>query len=147
VRARRVHGTHDVHLVVFERLVSFVHVDYVVRVVYPESETIPFKRLVTILIIRQFAHILSYGYHLKMYKFFFFTQFKLLLLITKQIFFFKFNIFRIVNALSGRYLYVQLFKFRRAERTIYIYHGGIPRKIPKFHHSARISYIIRHYIV
>jgi len=47
MRARRVHGTHDVHLVVFERLVSFVHVDYVVRVVYPESETISFKRLVT----------------------------------------------------------------------------------------------------
>jgi len=39
VSAGRVHGTHDVHLVVFERLVSFVHVDYVVRVVYPESET------------------------------------------------------------------------------------------------------------
>lgn len=40
VRPRRVHGTHDVHLVVLERHVAFVHVDYVVRVVYPESETI-----------------------------------------------------------------------------------------------------------
>lgn len=39
VRSRRVHGTHDVHLVVLERHVAFVHVDYVVRVVYPESET------------------------------------------------------------------------------------------------------------
>lgn len=58
VRARRVHGTHDVHLIVFERLVSFVHVDYVVRVVYPESETISFKRLVTVLIIREFEHTL-----------------------------------------------------------------------------------------
>lgn len=58
MRARCVHGTHDVHLVVFERLVSFVHVDYVVRVVYPESETISFTRLVTILIIQEFAHML-----------------------------------------------------------------------------------------
>jgi len=57
VRARRVDGAHDVHLVVFERLVSFVHIDYVVRVVYPESETISFTRLVTILIIREFAQI------------------------------------------------------------------------------------------
>lgn len=40
MRSWRVHGTHDVHLIVLERLVVFVHVDYVVRVVYPESETI-----------------------------------------------------------------------------------------------------------
>lgn len=44
---RRVHGTHNVHLVVFERLVSFVHVNYVIRVVYPESETVSFTWLVT----------------------------------------------------------------------------------------------------
>lgn len=40
VRSWRVHGTHDVHLVVLEWLIVFVHVDYVVCVVYPESETI-----------------------------------------------------------------------------------------------------------
>lgn len=40
MRPWRVHGTHDVHLVVLERLIVFVHVDYVVRVVYPESVTI-----------------------------------------------------------------------------------------------------------
>lgn len=37
VRARRVHGTNDVDLVVFERNVVLVDVDDVVRVVYPES--------------------------------------------------------------------------------------------------------------
>jgi len=35
----RVHGTHDVHLIVLEGHVALVHVDYVIRVVYSESET------------------------------------------------------------------------------------------------------------
>lgn len=37
-RARLVHRTDDVHLVVLERQVALVHVDYVVRVVDPESK-------------------------------------------------------------------------------------------------------------
>lgn len=36
-RSRLVHGTDDVHLVVLERQIALVHVDYVVRVVDPES--------------------------------------------------------------------------------------------------------------
>ena len=37
VRAGRVHGTDDVHLVVLERNVVLVDVDNVVRIVYPKS--------------------------------------------------------------------------------------------------------------
>jgi len=93
VRAWCVHWTHDVHLVVFERLVSFVHVDYVVRVVYPESETKSFKRLVTFLIIREFAHILFaelYSYHLKMYKYFFLHSLNFYYSLQNNIFFSNF---------------------------------------------------------
>ncbi len=37
VRSGRVNWTDDVHLVVLERNVVLVHVDYVIRIVYPES--------------------------------------------------------------------------------------------------------------
>jgi hypothetical protein len=37
VRPGRVNWTYDVHLVVLERNVVLVHVDYVICIVYPES--------------------------------------------------------------------------------------------------------------
>ena len=37
--AGHVHRTDDIHLVIFERYIPFIHIDYVIGIVYPESET------------------------------------------------------------------------------------------------------------